>query len=336
MVTLNYRLGRFGFFSHPELAGHGEGANFGLLDQRAALRWVRDNIAAFGGDPRRVTLFGNSAGGESVLFHMISPGSRNLFQRAIVQSGLGGRRLRPASASIDQDRGATPLTELRALAPEAILEWGTPSLYRGFGPMIDSATVPCDIEDAFRDRRQLRVPLVIGYNSFEIPPVAIGGPAVALAMVGHGPEERARAITAYGSAAEYEQRIASDALFRAPALRLARLHARASLATWSYEFAVVAAAVANRLTGAPHASERAYVFGTLQELGWPTDQEDLRVSRDLAERWAGFARTGTPGLDGSSWLQSTPALARTRVFASGRSGLRTAPTKAWTEYFGLD
>ena len=140
VVTLNYRLGRFGFFSHPEL-NSSEGANFGLLDKRAALVWVRDNIAAFGGDPGQITLFGNSAGGESVLFHMSMPASRGLFRGAIVQSGLGGRALRRSSSSVDANRAATSITELRALPASAILEWEKPSLYRGFGPMIDGVTI---------------------------------------------------------------------------------------------------------------------------------------------------------------------------------------------------
>ena len=293
VVTLNYRLGRFGFFAHPGVPA-GEGANFGLLDQRAALQWVRANIAAFGGDPARVTLFGNSAGGESVLFHMSERASHGLFARAIVQSGLGGRALRTAAMSVDVDRAATPIKALRALPAHAILRWGAPSLYRGFGPTIDGVTVRSTIEQAFRARRQARVPLIIGDNSFEFPPAALGGAAAAVALVGHDAAEQARGAAAYGSVAAYQARIASDVLFRAPSLRLAALHAAAGHSTWRYEFDVAAPAIAARFGGAPHASERAYVFGTLTQLGWPTDARDVEFARQLGDAWVAFARGGAP------------------------------------------
>ncbi len=324
VVTLNYRLGRFGFFAHPGLPA-GEGANFGLLDQRAAMQWVQANIAAFGGDPRRVTLFGNSAGGEAVLFHMAARGSRGLFSRAIVQSGLGGRDLRSAVAAIEDARAATPIGELRALPASAILAWGTPSVYRGFGPTIDKVIVDETIESSFRAGRQARVPLIIGYNGFEIPPAAIGGTAAALALVGHDAEQRARGVAAYGSIAAYEQRIASDALFRAPALRLARLHARSAPA-WSYEFDVVSPAARKRLEGAPHASERAYVFGNLSRLGWPTNTQDAEIADDIGRRWVAFANGAAPDAD-TAW-QSGEA-GRLRFTHDGVTGApRLAPTVA--------
>lgn len=309
VVTFNYRLGRFGFFDHPELAEWNEGANFGLLDQRAALQWVRDNIAAFGGDPNQITLFGNSAGGESILFHMTSPGSRGLFHRAIVQSGLGGRDLLKSSASVDRDRASTPLADLRALNATDILAWGTPSLYRGFGPTIDGGVVRGRIEDVFRARRQAPVPLIIGYNSFEIPPAGIGGTKAALALVGHDDKQRALGIAAYGSTALYEQKIASDALFHMPAVRLGHLHARASHAAWAYEFDIVAPTLAKRLSGAPHASERAYMFDNLQAVGLAEEEQDAMIARELADRWTAFAKTGNPGTDSKPW----PPLTRGRA-----------------------
>lgn len=324
VVTLNYRLGRLGFFAHPG-ANPSEGANFGLLDQRAALSWVRNNIAAFGGDPKRITLFGNSAGGESVLFHMTSPGSRALFQRAIVQSGLGGRVLRTAATSVDIDRAATPIAELRTLPADSVLGWGQPSLYRGFGPVIDDVTITQDIEASFRGQRQAHVPLIIGYNSNEFPAAFLGGPTGGIALVGHDAAEQARAAAAYGSIDAYRQRIASDALFRAPALRLARLHAASGAPTWVYEFDVLAVAATALLSGAPHASERAYVFGSLPTLSWKTDAEDAAIGRDLGDRWVAFAKGGAP-----SW-------SRKSAFRFARQGAKPQPplTPAHERYFGL-
>ncbi len=332
VVTLNYRLGHFGYFAHPELPSR-EGLNFGLQDQRAALQWVRGNIAAFGGDPRNITLFGNSAGGESVLFHMTSPASRGLFHKAVVQSGLGGRALQSSSASIDAGRAVEPIAELRNVPATAVLDWGKPSIYRGFGPAIDGVTVLTTIEDSFRRGRQARIPLIIGYNGFEIPPVAVGGTDAAVALVGHDASERARGIEAYGSVAAYESRVASDALFRAPALRLAMLHAQAGMPTWSYEFDVVSSAVAGRLTGAPHASERAYVFGTLPRLGWPTDSRDVSVAHELGDRWSAFARTGKPVMPSRPWPRSRPADPRPLIFTHGPDDRDRRMTAALLKYY---
>lgn len=331
VVTLNYRLGRFGFFAHPELKG--EGANFGLLDQRAALAWVRDNIAAFGGDPRRVTLFGNSAGGESVLFHMIAPASRGLFHRAIVQSGLGGRSLLQATASVDAPRATKPLADLRALPAATILGWGKPSVYAGFGPTIDGVTISENITAAFAAGRQAKVPLVIGYNGFEIPPAAIGGTAVALALVRHDAARRDAGIAAYGDAQAYERSIASDQLFRAPAMRLATLHARTGSKTWAYAFDVVSPALAKRLDGAPHATERAYIFGTLPRLGWPTDARDAAIAGELGDRWVAFAKAGKPGA--ADWAPATRKDLRAIRFTHAGTVPDPAMPPALARYFGL-
>lgn len=334
VVTFNYRLGRFGFFNHPEMSAS-DGANFGLLDQQAVLRWVRNNIATFGGDPRKVTLFGNSAGGESVLFQMNSPGARGLFQRAIVQSGLGGRDLRRSESSIDRDRATTPIARLRALTANDIMAWGTQSLYRGFGPTIDDVSVHETIETAFTAGRQAGVPLIIGYNGFEFPPALIGGRAVATALVGHDAGERAAAIAAYGGVDAYEERIASDALFRAPAQRLAEAHTRAGNPTWAYAFDVVSPSAAARLTGAPHASERAYVFGNLQRLGWPSDARDVVISDEIASRWTRFAVKGAPVKKSSAWAQATLGGAQPWLIAHDPAARFIALPPALARYHGL-
>jgi para-nitrobenzyl esterase len=173
----------------------------------------------------------------------------------------------------------------------AILGWGQPSIYRGFGPLVDGRTVFRDIEATFATGRQRKIPLIVGYNSQEIPAAA---GQLGLDMLGHSPDERARAVAAYGSAAAYLRHGPSDVLFRAPALRLAALHAAAGAPSWLYEFDAVAAAVTARLEGAPHASERAYLFGTLPKLGWPTDEADAAVAGTMADRWTSFAAGAAP------------------------------------------
>lgn len=334
VVTFNYRLGRFGFFDHPELPSR-EGTNFGLLDQQAVLRWVQSNIAAFGGNPRRVTLFGNSAGGESILFHMAAPASRGLFHRAIVQSGLGGRVLGTRGNTIDRDRANQPLATLRATPASDILAWGTPSLYRGFGPTIDAVTVTETIEASFTAQRQARVPMVIGFNGFEFPPAFVGGRPAVAALVGHDGTQRAAGIAAYGSVDAYEERVASDVLFRAPALRIANAHARAGLDLWVYEFDVVSPAAAPRLSGAPHASERAYVFNTLPRLGWPTDARDQQIADEMGTRWAHFATAGTPTVEVAAWPRTLPPREYAWFIAHDPAGLSKTMSVSVARFHGI-
>ena len=154
-------------------------------------------------------------------------------------------------------------------------------------------------------------------------------------MVGHDATERAKGIAAYGSVAAYEERIASDALFRAPALRLARLHARAGAATWAYAFDVVSPALAARLNGAPHASERAYVFNTLPQLGWPTAARDEASAHELGERWTSFARGGSPRAGQVRWPRATAGNARPFVFSHRPASRDHCMPPNLARYFGL-
>jgi para-nitrobenzyl esterase len=188
LVTFNYRLGLLGFFAHPDLAAEsadGVSGNYGLLDQIAALEWVRDNIARFGGDPGRVTIFGESAGGEAVLNLLTSPRARGLCHGAIAQSPSdSGRWLhlrRPAldfesaeAASVEfadlaVGPGAGQLARLRAMAPEALYELyrAHPELGRYFYPVVDGVILPTTPMSAFSDQQQASVPLIIGYNADE-------------------------------------------------------------------------------------------------------------------------------------------------------------------------
>lgn len=314
VVTINYRLGRLGFFDHPALAaerGPGEPAgNYGLMDVIQALRWVRENASAFGGDPDRVTIFGESAGGALVTRLMVSPQALGLFHRAVVQSGLGREegtpleRPGPDGGPSLQDRGevfAAELglvrpssAELRSLPAERLLS-PEPSFFGGDLLVRDSVYVGEDVEPAFAQGRSAPVPMIIGTNSAEFWWMKPSDPSPYGAldddMTG---QERADLIAAYGGQEGYDAHVVSDLVFNEPARRLARLHARHGRPVYLYRFDVVSEAMPEPHEGATHASERQYVFDNLNASPWPTTAMDEAQADHLAGYWTTFARTGNP------------------------------------------
>jgi len=312
VVTINYRLGRLGFFDHPALAaerGPDEPAgNYGLMDVVAALGWVRDNAATFGGDPNNVTIFGESAGGALVTRLMISPEARGLFHRAVVQSGLGrdegtpldaprrdgGASMQARGEAFAEAHGATTAAQLRAIPVEAFLR-PAPNFYGGDLLVRDGAFVTEDVEPAFAAGREAPVPLIIGTNSAEFwwmkPSDQSPYGAIDDAMT---EQERGVFLQAYGGADGYDAHVLSDLVFNEPARHLARLHARNGHPTFLYRFDVVSAAMPEPHEGATHASERQYVFDNLTASPWPTAEMDQRQADQMAGYWTTFARTGDP------------------------------------------
>lgn len=336
VVTLNYRLGRLGFFDHPALAAEREpgeaAANYGLMDVITALGWVRDNAGAFGGDAGNVTVFGESAGGALVTRLMIAPLARGLFHRAVVQSGLGREQgtplteLRPNGDPSMRDRGAAfasglglpdaTAADLRAVPAEQFLA-PAPSFYGGDLLVKDGVFVFEDVETAFAAGREAPVPLIIGSNSAEFwwmkPSDLSPYGAIDDAMT---PDERAAFLAAYGGQDGYDQQVLSDLVFHEPARHLARLHAKNGHPAFVYRFDVVSAAMPEPHAGATHASERQYVFDTLVASPWPTAEMDQRAASLMADYWTTFAHTGSPnggdravwpelGADGDSLLEFT-------------------------------
>ncbi len=184
VVTVNYRLGVFGFLAHPELsaeAPYQASGNYGLLDQAASLEWVRDNIAAFGGDPKKVTIAGESAGSISVSYQMASPLAKGLIAGAIGESGAG---IHPTLAPVTLEEaektgkefldqaGVTSITGMRALSSKDIYEIYGESGRFGFPVVIDNYFLPSTLPDIFKARKQAQVPLLAGWNSAEIPGAA--------------------------------------------------------------------------------------------------------------------------------------------------------------------
>lgn len=316
VVTINYRLGRLGFFDHPALAAErapGEpGGNYGMMDIVAALEWVRDNAAAFGGDAGNVTVFGESAGAAAVTRLMIAPTAHGLFHRAAVQSGLGrdtgaplnapsvigGPSLQDRGAAFARAVGVTTAAELRALPAEALLR-PAPSFYGGDNLVIDGQLVTENVEAAFAGGREASVPLMIGTNSAELwwirpselSPYGVIDDALTL-------QERVDLDAAYGGEDGYRAHVVSDLAFNEPARHLARLHARNGHPTYLYRFDVVPDSNPEPSGGATHASERPYVFDNLHTVGRPMGQRDERAARAMADYWTTFATKGDPNGEG--------------------------------------
>lgn len=303
VVTINYRLGRFGFLAHPALTAEAIGTpvgNYGLMDMIAALKWVQTNIARFGGDPKQVTIFGESAGGVAVNDLMVSPAARGLFIRAIVQSGLGREPAVPlAVAERAGEDFATAVglprasaADLRKLTADDILKAKDPDILAGGGSIADGQILPMSPMEAFSKGLQANVPYIVGFTSLEFPlPEATLGDALNKILPG---DQRERVAANYPTPESFETHMFSDLLFNEPALALARLHAANRKPTWVYQFSVLSAAAPPLLKGAPHASERQYVFQTLKTSPWPTDANDAKQAEVMSAYWTAFARTGDP------------------------------------------
>lgn len=312
VVTVNYRLGRLGFFAHPSLPG--TVANYGLLDQIAALTWVRDNIGAFGGDPRRVTVGGVSAGGMSVNALMASPRARGLFSGAITESGLGAERpstLAQARALGERAFPGKSAEQLRELPASALLS-STFSVFRGDAPIIDDV-LPQRVADAFAAGTEAPVPWLIGTTDAEFSDVnfvASGiNPVHARAVL--GANQHAALLTTYGSAV-YEHSVLDDAVFSSPALLLAQAH-RQRAATYRYRFAVFP-------RGSPHGSELNFVFDAAG--GGPAGG----IADEMADYWAAFIKDGSPEADG---LPAWPTAAGSALMSFTALGPRPVAVDPW-------
>lgn len=308
VVTFNYRLGRLGFFAHPALtreAPDGPIGNYGIMDQIAALRWVRRNAAAFGGDARNVTLFGESAGAGSVQILMATPDARGLFAKAVSQSGSGGSVLpslhdvEALGAGITEAagmRGATA-AQLRAIPVERLLG-------RSF-PFIDGRVVTMSPGNAFARGRTVAIPLLVGANSNEAS-LAANTEALARTALGDGFDRYARDYAAArpGAAVQAARvNLVEDALSVLPSVSVAAMHAANGGPAWSYYFDQVPS---NQRAGSPgtqHGGELEYLFGNPYD-GSVWDDHDRSVSRAMGDYWVRFARTGDPNGRGTPvWPQ---------------------------------
>ena len=335
LVTVNYRLGIFGFFAHPALsaesAHHGSG-NYGLMDQILALRWVRENIANFGGDPNNITMFGNSAGAIDTGLLMTSSLSKDLFQRAIAESGTSfGHALAPLAAAerageafaanLKVATGEESLKQLRQLTAQQLLAFKfSRSPYSHFGADIDGWVIARQPASVFAAGEEAAIPLLFGTTTRELGAAAwrmptapdalrksiadtFGGLAPrALAAYGLGEGAQAGDDPLYGSAAD---QWAADLMIRCPATAQGGWHNAAHHPTYEYEFAH--AIPGREVQGAVHGSELPYVFGYYPKggniAGKFTDG-DIQLSDLMESYWTNFAKTGNPNSAGlPDWPQ---------------------------------
>lgn len=321
VVSVAYRLGVFGFLAHPELSAesplHASG-NYGLMDQIAALRWVRRNIAAFGGDPDRVTIAGQSAGAMSVSILMASPAARGLFQRAIGQSGgfFEPVQIAPAYLLANAERdgqayarslGAGSIAALRRLPAEALLTRGAGAVSH---PVIEPAVLPETPWSVFAAGRQADVPVLIGYNAEEGRSL---GDFSGVTAQNYGADLAAHwgplpppLVEAYPFTTDAEARQARadferDLRFGWDMLAWARLQARSGRPAYLYQFTRKLPAPAGSIYagwGAAHFVDLWYMFGHLEPATWPWTGADRVLSQGMMDYWVTFARDGDPNLDG--------------------------------------
>jgi len=334
-VSVDYRLGALGWFAHPALtreAGAGAPlANYGLMDEIAALQWVKRNIAAFGGDPAQVTVAGESAGGEAVLFLLTTPAARGLFARAIVESGSGwqgypdlakaeaegadlaNRAGGPAGATADQ---------LRALPVSALV-----SAAQGAGPVVDGRLIHAGLISAFQRGLTAPVPLLIGSNSGEDSLLGGGDPKDVLK--GFTSDQLAALRRAYGAEAADDATLGRD-IFRdqwmgAPMHWFAGQQS-AKAPTWLYQFAVVPGVLQLRRTRASHGFEMLYVFDAFARAPRPLPEgaADTAEIQLIHGCWVSFVKTGAPACPGGpNWPAVSPKSDSLMLFADDGNSIQT-------------
>ncbi|SDL56226.1 carboxylesterase/lipase family protein [Siphonobacter aquaeclarae] len=310
VVTINYRVGVFGFLAHPELtAEEGSSGNYGMLDQLAALQWVQRNIAAFGGDPARVTIAGQSAGSFSVSTLMASPLAKGLFRQAI---GESGSLFRPAPeyllANAEKEGqayvaslGVSSVKALRQLPADQLLK-----KYRGRPrPVIDGEVLPADLPAIFSQGRQNDVTLLTGWTEGD-------GSLAWLSKVKTADEYQAYARTRYGAKApaflavfpgntdpeakQSQARIFRDTLFASQDYTWAKLQVKTgSQPVYVYSFGhVPAGSPEQEELGAFHTSEVPYAFHNLNRWNRPWTPKDRQMEEMMSAYWVNFVKTGNP------------------------------------------
>ena len=360
VVTTNYRLNIFGFLAHPELsaeASYKASGNYGLLDQNAALKWVNKNISAFGGDPNKVTIAGESAGSIGASQQMASPLSKNLIAGAIGESGAA---INPTMSPVTlkeaektglefaKSIGYPTLADLRKLSTREVYELYNSSKRFGFSAVLDGYFLPKTLPEIFESKEQAMVPLLLGWNSAEIPGMAFTqGPYSEENYVNKVkeayPKEYAKVLELYPHGSEKEIELSATALAsdrfisystwkwfdlhrknsNQPVYRYLYSKLRPSLVDNNLASGLAGGTVEKeseappmpKAVGAPHACEIEYCMGNLhlvKDYAWTAD--DFKVSKDMMTYFANFIKTGNPNGEGlPNWEAAEPKDSRPSV-----------------------
>lgn len=357
LVSINYRLGLFGFLAHPELAKEdpfGSTGNYGTLDQIAALRWIQSNIRAFGGDPDNVTIFGESAGGHSVGQLMASPLTQGLIHRAIAQSGTGFYQFQTTDRSFENisgyQAGRLAAQKLGLAGEDEISQMRTLSIDQlkaivsdraisaTFHPQVDGYVLTQPTSNAFEASAQAKIPLMVGSNAdegsvlyrFGLSPVDglwVQQPNTERAwqaLLEEAFEEQAEAIAnhyivdADRDVIRAGEQLMGDSWFGRHAYYMAERHAAAGQPAYLYFFERRSPS-ARETNGAGHALELFPLFGSSIPF-WPRDGRDDELSEQMQVSWTNFARRGDPNGSGApAWPVFTPQTPREMALGHERS-----------------
>jgi para-nitrobenzyl esterase len=316
VVSVNYRVGVFGFFAHPELSKESRdkvSGNYGLLDQIAGLKWVQKNIAAFGGDPDNVTIGGQSAGSMSVNDLVATPLAKGLFKRAIGESGSqvikqGGITTGAMEAAerrgtaTAEKAGVKSLTELRAMTAEDAMK----KLAGGYGPIVDGYVLPEPVANIFAENKQNHVAIITGWNLDD----------VVFTQTKNKEDYKKQVASDYGAdstaffksypattneeAKQSQRNLGRDQVFGASGYKWAQLQSKYDDSpAWVYNFnRKVPGTGAHANDGAFHTGEVPYVFDNLKFLDRPHQPSDYELAKLMSAYWVNFIKTGDPNGDG--------------------------------------
>jgi para-nitrobenzyl esterase len=350
-VSINYRVGVFGFLAHPELTKESQGkasGNYGLLDQLAALKWIKQNIAAFGGDPDNVTIAGQSAGSMSVNCLVASPLAKGLFNKAIAESGsllvknpmLGSNDLQAAEqhgVELAEKASVKSLAEMRALSAEDVLK----KFQAQYGPIIDGYVLPESVADIFAEGKQNHVPLLTGWNADEAFVMGFKNKDDFKKQAQKDYGADAETFLKYFPATTDQEAAASqillsrDMVFALSGYKWAGIQSKDSRSpAYVYYFARKLPATGDMAKyGAFHTGEVSYVLDNLKFLqNRPFQPADYKLARQMSAYWVNFAKTGNPNGNGlPAWPKYNTSQNLVKVFDE-KSSTEKLPGKGGLDF----